>query len=274
MKKQLFAALLVSSMLFVSCTEEGILFSKEFAGEGEILVNEANFAFDLDLDNLNVEINNITIKDGCLDLQIYDYGEPRIEVRTNKNIFDDLSFIKDKGGLKISGSKDRKYVTEGIIISLFGVKVGELDVLGFANVSNSLYGFNEDLAINVKGQMSGTLNLEQSKKLNLNVSGAADLNLVNLNLDTLQVDVKGALDLSGEGSIDEYRDNIKGTAVMELRDVDISKANINCSGVGTYGLFVEEILDIKSSNVISIEYMGNPVVTTTLAGVNHIAKID
>ncbi len=274
MKKTLLALLTVSLITLSGCSEDGLLFSTDFTGTEGIVTNEKSFGPTTQLDNLRVIVDDIFVKQGALQLNVYDYGNPRIEIKTNQNIYETIQFENHLDQIKISGEGHKKYVTDLFEISLYGVNVKYLDIDGAAVLTNSLYGFKEDFELKVNGVLVADLNLEYVKNVDIDIAGTAQLVLSNVNLEELKVETSGISTISAKGKIGYYEDKISGTHDLEFFDVAIDRAYINLSGVGVYEMKVNEILDIKSSGTIQVDYEGAPVLSTVIAGINHIAKVE
>jgi hypothetical protein len=282
LKKTLYSLLLASSLLLVSCSEEGVLFSKNYVGTGEVVTNIIQLTGTETISDFSIKLGNIMFGESkdfegevsYLDVNFYDYGEPRVEVITNQNIFDHLTYKVSDSAFELTENTTDKYVTNTFTMNFYGISISEATLEGASHLANSLYAFEDETRLTIKGATTGTLNLENVDNFSLDVKGTATLKLENLSLDYLKNEVTGVASLSGSGSIDKYEDSISGVATMAFSDIKTKEFYINSRGAANYIIAVSDILDIKSSGTLTVKYKGNPALTTQVAGAYDVSKID
>ena len=279
MKKTWFLPLgLALSMALVGCSGEGILFSKDFTGTGEIVTNTIALTGEEMIKGFEIELGNIHLKDTAatkvVTLNIYDYGTPKIEISTNQNIYDTLTVKTTADSAIISGDDNKNYITDSFTITFYGVSADEVKIAGGAIINNSMYGLDTTSDLEIAGSVSGTLNLENVKNFSADVSGAAVLTLANVSLDTLKLEVKGVAEFIATGTLLTYTDEIKGVLNVNFLNLITKEVYIDSSGVASYKLNVTDTLDIKSSGTITVKYKGSPVLSSIIAGANDVSKIE
>ncbi len=79
----------------------------------------------------------------------------------------------------------------------------------------------------------------------------------------LDVDLVGVTGMTSVGTADEQDINIAGVSTYRAGELESRVVRINASGFSTATLRVSERLDVDVSEFATVEYFGNPVVSTT-----------
>jgi hypothetical protein len=94
-----------------------------------------------------------------------------------------------------------------------------------------------------------------------------------MSLDNIVVDTSGTSQIIGTGTINKFSSKTSGSSYYYFDEVTIKSASLDVAGTGTFYIDVSDLLDIKASGLIIVEYTGNPVLNTTVAGAQSIKKV-
>jgi hypothetical protein len=100
-------------------------------------------------------------------------------------------------------------------------------------------------------------------QFSVDLSGAGDLAMAGLNADSLQVDISGAGNLEIEsGYVDEQAVTISGAGDYEAGGLQSANATLDISGAGSATVWAVNELTVTGSGAGSVEYKGNPQLST------------
>ncbi len=105
--------------------------------------------------------------------------------------------------------------------------------------------------LDISGAVTGTLKGLGGERLELDISGAANLTLIG-KVAHLEVDTSGAAKVRAEG--------------LEARNVKVS-----ASGAGSIDVHAIETLDVSVSGAATVRYGGQPKLTKDISGVGKLA---
>jgi hypothetical protein len=114
----------------------------------------------------------------------------------------------------------------------------------------------------------------QTSSLRVDISGGGDININNLEADTLIISISGLgkLDIAG-GEVAEQRINISGGGDYTADELTSLNATVDISGLGNAMVSVEDTLRVTISGGGSVKYIGNPEVTSDISGLGNINQI-
>ncbi|MFC3050595.1 head GIN domain-containing protein [Kordiimonas pumila] len=125
---------------------------------------------------------------------------------------------------------------------------------------NTFWG-NEDVTITIE-----LPNLEK-----LDVKGAVDGTLSNLDADDFMLDVKGAADVKLKGTCNTFKMEIKGAGDIEATDFKCKSVAIKVRGAGDASVFASEAVDAEVSGVGAVDIYGSPAdVRKKVSGIGSI----
>jgi hypothetical protein len=107
----------------------------------------------------------------------------------------------------------------------------------------------------------------------LNVAGAGDVKIDELNTDKLSVDAAGAADVTikkGVVRVAEY--DFSGAGDLKAYGLQSSDVSASVSGAGDVKVSVSQSLDASISGVGSIQYKGNPSVSKSVSGIGSVSQ--
>ncbi|HEV3237385.1 MAG TPA: head GIN domain-containing protein [Gemmataceae bacterium] len=106
----------------------------------------------------------------------------------------------------------------------------------------------------------------------LEISGAGEMEMKDLQTDRLKVDLSGVGQVNLSGKVDEFVLDMSGAGDFQGADLQTKTATIECSGAGRAVVNVSDILDVSVSGAGSVEYLGSPKVKKSISGVGSVKK--
>jgi hypothetical protein len=100
----------------------------------------------------------------------------------------------------------------------------------------------------------------------ISVSGVAHAEATRLDTDFLRVHVEGMARLTASGRADRQQVSVIGLSRYEAGELSSRDVRIEATGSGSALVRVSERLDATVSGFGRVEYIGNPIVTTHIAG--------
>ncbi len=109
----------------------------------------------------------------------------------------------------------------------------------------------------------------------LEVSGANEIKIRNINSDDFDLDISGACSVELEGVSERFSIDMSGASSLDAGDFHSRKVRIDCSGASSAKVHASESLYADVSGVSNVEFSGNPVKTDLDAsGVSSIESVD
>ena len=106
----------------------------------------------------------------------------------------------------------------------------------------------------------------------LNVSGAGDIEIADLNTENLTIDASGAADITiKSGKVKNAQYEFSGAGDLKAYGLQSDIASASVSGAGDIKLNVTQQLSAEISGAGSIKYKGHPVVTSDVSGIGSIS---
>jgi Putative auto-transporter adhesin, head GIN domain len=107
----------------------------------------------------------------------------------------------------------------------------------------------------------------------LTLSGSGNITVIGVDATSLALMLKGAGNLSADGTVDELGATVSGAGNLELRELVAKRAVAEVSGTGRMAVHATESLDASVSGTGEIVYTGEPThVTTSVSGTGSIRK--
>lgn len=108
----------------------------------------------------------------------------------------------------------------------------------------------------------------------LNISGASTVK-ADLAVNKMEMDMKGASRASLSGNVETLNLDCSGATDVNAYDLKILNGNVTASGASDVDIFVEKELNAAASGASRIHYKGNvPVVNVKTSGASSITKKD
>jgi hypothetical protein len=118
-----------------------------------------------------------------------------------------------------------------------------------------------------------TVNGLQADELSIDISGAAEAKLVELQVQQLDISLSGTGSITASGTVDEVEIHISGLGEFAGKDLASQNADIEISGAGSATLRVEKELAVVVSGAGSVNYYGNPSVTKQISGAGTVKQV-
>lgn len=103
-------------------------------------------------------------------------------------------------------------------------------------------------------------------------SGACDTKIVDYSGEKLVIDTSGACKIKVEGTVDHVDVSMSGAGSIDLVDLVAKTASIDLSGAGKASVNASESLDVDVSGVGSVVYVGDPKLTKDISGMGSVRK--
>jgi Putative auto-transporter adhesin, head GIN domain len=105
------------------------------------------------------------------------------------------------------------------------------------------------------------------------VDGAGDIRLENLDADQLTLDVEGPADLDATGRVDRLTAGIRGPGDVDLSQLTVRVATVDVEGPGDAELNVSEELNVSVQGPGDVSYRGDPVVESDVEGPGDVTRV-
>ncbi|MDX9864207.1 MAG: head GIN domain-containing protein [Anaerolineaceae bacterium] len=110
----------------------------------------------------------------------------------------------------------------------------------------------------------------QTTRLDLDVSGAGNVEIDNLQAQHLNVIYSGAGECKLGGEVQEQEVQVSGLGNYQAAALKSQTASVSLSGAGNMKVWAEDSLNIEVSGAGSVEYWGNPHVSQGISGIGNI----
>lgn len=239
MKKALF--ILVASIgLLSSCN---LIEGKRIKGNGVLKTEErtvAEFTGVASHGSFDVIVSNGT---SGLKIEAEENVLPYIETSVENGIL----HIRTKDGYWISSKQDGKiYVT--------------------APVLNSIKSFGS-------GNISGSSKITAPAKLELKVTGSADIDL-ELDAPEVEGEITGSGNMNVRGETKKFTGIIAGSGDIKAYDLKSEETTVKISGSGNADVFASVKLEVKVAGSGDVNYKGGAEVSSSIAGSGTVKKVD
>lgn len=192
-------------------------------------------------------------------------------------------------GLKGSGNikEEERNIAEFSKIDISGyfkvdVEFGETTSLKIITDDN----FLPLIKTNVKNQtleISTKKNLDSKEPIRIEIStphlvqlecsGANNLNIVGIDEDQFYLEVSGACKVRLNGSVKTFKAEMSGATKLDAEDLHANNVNMDVSGASKAKVYASEVINASGSGASYIEYYGSPKsVNTDISGAGKIEK--
>ena len=105
------------------------------------------------------------------------------------------------------------------------------------------------------------------------IHGAAEVEIRGFHGDSFSFDVSGAAELEMDGTVDKLDINVSGAGEIDTRELKAKAVEISVSGAGEAKVYASESFEGRVSGVGSIDYWGDPEhQRTKVSGIGDISK--
>lgn len=179
-------------------------------------------------------------------------------------------------GDKIGVSRISTNVSDGKLVIDIGRDWVEKISAGFDFISN-------DIRINItlkelkELEITGAADIEvgeiKTDALELKLTGASNLKVLELKADSLKTEMPGAGKVQVEGKVKDQSVTLAGAGNFCGYKLESDTAKVVLSGVGSVQLWVKKELDVTIAGVGSVEYYGSPVIKQSMAMLGKITSL-
>lgn len=92
----------------------------------------------------------------------------------------------------------------------------------------------------------------------LEVLGAVDGEIVGVNSEEIEIDVRGAADVDIEGTCGTLTLDVRGAGDIDADDLKCANVDVDVKGAGSASVYASESIDARVSGVASISVYGDP----------------
>ena len=156
-----------------------------------------------------------------------------------------------KGEIEISVPKQTNFVAETFQITIY------------ANIEE----------IEITGSISLEMNAQNSRKIKLDVTGAANAYIYNIDADFVEADVTGAAAINLSGSADNFELELDGAGAIDAKSLIAKKAEVKICGAGSADVSVIEELLADMDGIGSLDYYGDPVLKNISGGLTDLEQV-
>lgn len=176
-------------------------------------------------------------------------------------------------GDKIGVSRISTNVSDGRLVIDIGRDWVEKISAGFDFISNDIL-----IKITLKDlrelEVTGAADIEvgeiKTDALELKLIGASNLKVTELKADSLKTEIPGAGKVQVEGKVRDQSVTLAGAGNFSGYKLESETAKVVLSGVGSAQLWVKKELDATIAGVGSVEYYGNPTIKQSVAMLGKI----
>jgi hypothetical protein len=105
------------------------------------------------------------------------------------------------------------------------------------------------------------------------VEGASDILLEDLDAEELELDLQGASDLEATGTVDRLTASIQGAGDADLSELSVRTATVEAQGAADVELNVSEQLNVTVQGAGDVSYRGSPEVESEIEGAGDLRRI-
>ena len=188
-------------------------------------------------------------------IKIISSKEERVEARYPKAMEDyGFSIEIDKGKIIVRVPEQ----TTNFIVD-------EFEIIIYSNIEK----------IKIFGSVSLEMDAASAKNISLDVEGAADINVSNLDVTNAEIKVSGAAVLDLSGSADFFDLELNGACIIDAKKFICKKSEVEINGAGVTELSVTDELFADIDGVGKLSYYGDPELINTsgvLSDVEQVSK--
>jgi len=173
-----------------------------------------------------------------------------------KNLLDELTTTVEGNTLHIKGKHSINFSTDKDVEAT--ITVGSLDELAIHGTADAT--------------IDGEIN---SNDLNLEITGAGDVDVDKVNVKQLTARISGAGNVNiNSGTATNATYKVSGAGDVSTFNVQAENVTASVSGTGDIKVFASKTLDASVSGAGSVEYRGSPNVKSKTSGIGSVAAAE
>jgi len=247
-------ALLLMSGPLVGC--QGVVVK----GSGNLATEEFNFS-----DFTRVEVGS------AFEVEVVQSGSYSVSVTADDNLFDYIQVSKQGTTLKIR-LKTAQYIATTTMAEITMPQLRGLDLSGATRGTVSGFSSTESLDIEVSGASSLNLVEMSAGDVKFDISGASKVT-GDIAAGDADFDVSGASTVQLEGSASDIVVEASGASHAKLAGFPVNNADVRLSGASTGTVNLDGKLDADLSGASKLEYIGEPTMgNINTSGASTLSK--
>ncbi len=127
--------------------------------------------------------------------------------------------------------------------------------------------------LTVNGAVSLELNSLVMQDFELNINGAGDFNLSDIQATNLTVTIDGGADVIVSGTSQNQNVTINGASKYDAGELQTTITEITLNGVGDSIVWVADDLTIQINGAGGVQYYGDPHVTQNISGIGNVKSM-
>jgi Putative auto-transporter adhesin, head GIN domain len=104
------------------------------------------------------------------------------------------------------------------------------------------------------------------------IEGSGEVDLSGVDEDRLELQVRGAGDITASGTVGHLSASIQGAADAELDELAARTASVTVQGAADADLRVSEALDVTVQGAADVSYRGDPTVRSEIEGAGDLRQ--
>jgi len=189
---------------------------------------------------------------GAYEIILVQGKKEALEIVADENLLEYID-TKVKNNTLFISNKETIRNSKSLKLYITVVDLDNIDASGAVDISNK--------------------NILKSNNLEIDVSGAADINLV-VDIKDFEINLSGASETTLKGSSANFDIDISGAGELNALELETKDAKIELSGAASASIFVTESLDVDISGAGSVKYKGDPILKQEVSGAGSIKKIN
>jgi hypothetical protein len=182
-------------------------------------------------------------------------SQPGIQFKSYENILKHIKTKVEGGTLRIYSDLDDTWTMSGDDVAM---------QITMPSISGLSLSGSPDAVIN--GNITGS-------DFKLDISGASDVKIDNVNVDNFAVTVSGAGDIEVKGGAVKHASyDINGAGTLKAFPLQADEASATISGAGTSTVTALNKLTANINGAGTIRYKGHPTITQQVSGVGTISE--
>ena len=248
-------AVLVAAVSFSSCIGLAI------TGSGNLDTKEFIYS---DFDR--IEASN------AFELEVTQSSSYSVSITADDNLFDYIQVSKSGETLKIKLKSGRSYHSCTAIAKITMPELRGLDLSGATRGTVSGFSSTENIDLEVSGASSLDLVEISAGDVKFDISGASKVT-GDITAGDADFDVSGASTVQLEGSASDIVVDASGASRVKLAAFSINNADVKLSGASSGTVNLDGRLDANLSGASKLEYIGEPTMgTINTSGASTLSK--
>lgn len=237
MKKNMFKIVCTAVLVVLastSCKFVSIKNTKGLEGLKEIAVSEESSAVTDTRVYNDISGFNVIISEGAYDIS-YSNGPERVEVSAPENILSHLVVKASENGellLTSDGTKIKNW--KNVKVNISSPELKGLDIRGAVDFDSQSIKTEGDFKVTVSGAADVQIDNLEAENIEVVINGAGEMNLNGINCRKVMVEVNGAGDIKLKGDAQKADLTINGAGSVNIKNLNCPDIHTNRNGIGAF----------------------------------------